>query len=502
MEAVYYNLSGGVNQALTKTELGADTKRIYWADSQNVEILQNRGIIKQKGNTLFLEIGEEITGLAEMKAYDVSKMVITTVTGKIYIYDDAHSLKTLVDKTLTGVKPVFQSFLNGILVMSESDGLFYIKNDNNYTVVNCNLNDLSGNILTGGVLTVYKGRVWVAKDATLYFSALGKYDDFTTPDDAGYMNEFHTDTGLITALKPYKDYLAIYKKSNVYLLTGTSPSDFAIVPFADIGAFGTNSVVNVENKQYFLSNGIYALEQIGELNQIQVGSEISKNIKEEFNYFINLQNAVALHYERKNQIWYFFPYYGKNYLNTIWINDYVNKAWYKRVLPQNIVNACVFKDYIYTADADGNIYKEDFGTSFDGEPIEFFWKSPFLAITNIHHRKIIDEFYFLLDSQYDNNFDFSVYKDYDEEYSDDLEKIFSVHPTHMIWADENTSDDLPCHWTNDDEEVPVWSVTKDFMEKAEISEANYAVQLCVSGTEITQACAIIGLQFREIYNDD
>ena len=29
MEVSYYNLSGGINQALTKTELGLDTKKIY-----------------------------------------------------------------------------------------------------------------------------------------------------------------------------------------------------------------------------------------------------------------------------------------------------------------------------------------------------------------------------------------------------------------------------------------------------------------------------------------
>lgn len=79
-------------------------------------------------------------------------------------------------------------------------------------------------------------------------------------------------------MKPYKDYLAIYKKNSVYLLTGTSPDDFAIVPFANKGAYGNNSIVNVDNKQYFLSNGIYALEQVGELNQIQLGSEIPKRL--------------------------------------------------------------------------------------------------------------------------------------------------------------------------------------------------------------------------------
>lgn len=502
MEVAYYNLAGGINQALTKTELGIDTKKIYWADSKNVEILQNRGVIRQKGNTLFLQFGEEITGISELTAYDISKLVITTVSGKIYIYDDEHSVKTLLEKTLTGVKPVFQNFLNGILVMTESDGLFYIKNNSNYEIVECNLKELSGEVLVGGSVAVYKGRVWVAKDAALYYSALGTYDDFTTAEDAGYINEFHTDTGSITALKPYKDYLAVYKKNSVYLLTGTSPKDFAIVLFANKGAVGTNSIINVENKQYFLSNGIFALEQVGELNQIQLGSEISAKIKNEFSSFRNLENSIALHNDAKSQIWYFFPYNSDNYFHTIWINDYVNKAWYKRVVPQNIVCACMYNGNIYTADKQGNIYREDFGQTFDGKPIEFMWKSPFLSITSPHHRKMIDEFYFLLDTEYDNDFDFSVYKDYDSEFSDDVERIYAVHQEHLIWADEDSPDTPSYCWPKDEDSVPVWSVNKDSLEKAEISESNYSIQLCVTGSRIQQHCSIIGLQFREVYNDD
>lgn len=502
MEVAYYNLAGGINQALTKTELGIDTKKIYWSDSKNVEILQNRGIVRQKGNTLFLQVGEEITGICELTAYNVSKLVITTISGKIYIYDNTTSVNTLLEKTLTGVKPVFQNFLNGILIMTESDGLFYIKNNSDYDVVACNLNELSGDLLVGGTVAVYKGRVWVAKGATLYYSALGTYNDFTTADDAGYINEFHTDTGLITALKPYKDYLAVYKKDSVYLLTGTSPEDFAITPFANKGAVGTNSIINVENKQYFLSNGIFALEQVGELNQIQLGSEISAKIKNEFSSFRNLEETIALHYDNKSQIWYFFPYNDDDYFHTIWINDYVNRAWYKRVVPQNIVCACVYNGNIYTADKLGNIYREDFGKNFNGTPVEFMWKSPFLAITSPHHRKTIDEFYFLLDTEYDNNFDFSVYKDYDSEFSDDMERIYSIHQDHLIWADENSRNGAPYCWPNDEDSVPIWSVNKDSLEKAEISEANYSIQLCITGSTIQQNCAIIGLQFREVYNDD
>lgn len=506
MEISYYNLSGGINQALTKTELGSDTKKIYWTDSENIEILQNRGIIKQKGNTQFLELPEQeaVTGLAEMRSGRFLKLVITTFSGKIYVYNYSNQKLVKLEKTITGQNPVFANFLDGVLVSSSSDSLFYIKNNDNNEVVECNLKDDKEKPVYSDVLAVYNGRVWVASGAVLYYSALGTYDDFSTPQDAGYIRNFHTNTDSVTALKPYKEYLAIYKKSEVYLLTGMNENDFTIVPFANKGAYSSKGIVNVENKQYFLSNGIYALEQVGELNQIQLGSEISKNIREEFKSFneVKMPEALSLHYETKSQVWYFFPYSDDNFFHVIWINDYLNKSWYKRVVPQNITCACLFNDYILTADDKGKIYREDYGSTFDGVPINFLWKSPFLSLGAIHHRKIIDEFYFILDEAYDNKFDFAVYKDYDSEYSDDVEKIYSVHFEHLIWADDEMSDKLSCHWAKDDENIPIWPVNRDTLEKAEISESNYSVQLCISGTASDESCAIIGIQFREIYNDD
>ena len=39
-------------------------------------------------------------------------------------------------------------------------------------------------------------------------------------------------------------------------------------------------------------------------------------------------------------------------------------------------------------------------------------------------------------------------------------------------------------------------------EKVEISESNYAVQICIDGKELTNNCGIIGFQFREIFYDE
>ena len=107
MEIAYYDLSGGINQASTKTELGLNTKKIYWTDSKNIEILQNRGICKQKGNKLFLNlpVRDKITGLFEMFFDNKFKLLITTNKGEIYIYDDITKSIDSIPVKLTGENP-------------------------------------------------------------------------------------------------------------------------------------------------------------------------------------------------------------------------------------------------------------------------------------------------------------------------------------------------------------------------------------------------------------
>lgn len=509
MKNAFYDLSGGINQASTKTELGLNPSQIFWSDAENVEILQNKGIVKQKGNTLILKlpVQEEVISLHQMKYEKNYNLIIVTKTGKLFIFNPTNKSVTQLNKTVSGLSRLnFVDFLNGVIVSSKTDALFFIKNNSTFDIVDCKLKDSAGITVKTDVIAIFKGRVWAASDSSIYYSALGRYDDFTTAEDAGYIKNFHTDTDDIVALKSYKDYLAIYKKHKVYLLTGTSPDDFAIVPFADKGTTSFSGVVNVNNKQYFLNQGIFSLEQSGDLNQIQLGNEITLKIKPEFDKFdkTRFDEVIALHYENKNQVWYFIPYKEDLYFHTIWINDYVNQAWFKRVVPQDIITACIFDENIFTADKDGQVYKEDFGSTFNGVPMSFLWKSPFLALGNSKVRKTIDNFNFVLDESYDNNFHFSVYKDYDSEYKDDLELVYSINSDNLNWHGDNLSESQNFYWDdeNNENKVSLWAVNVDSVYKAEISEANYAIQLCVEGKSVEQSTAIIGLEFNDIFAEE
>ena len=149
-----------------------NTKNIYWSDSKNIEILRNKGIIRQKGNALFKSLPNEesITAMQELKSGDDSKLVIATSSGHLYIYDETSTLIQL-EKTIVSSQPKIVEFLNGVLVYSQEDEMFYIKNNDEYEIEDCNLVKEDETPIYPTVVTPYKGRVWVAEGSTLYFSA-------------------------------------------------------------------------------------------------------------------------------------------------------------------------------------------------------------------------------------------------------------------------------------------------------------------------------------------
>src|SRR5574344_1730877 len=100
----FYDLSGGINQSETKVVLGMDLKKIFWSDSKNVEILQNKGFIRQKGNTLFtnLDSGEQILTIHQINNKKIYNLIIITKSGKIYIFNPKSQTKKLLEKTISG----------------------------------------------------------------------------------------------------------------------------------------------------------------------------------------------------------------------------------------------------------------------------------------------------------------------------------------------------------------------------------------------------------------
>ncbi len=144
MQTFFYKLSGGINQAASKTALGQDSKTLYWSDSENVEILQGNGIIKQKGNSLFLNIEDEskIIAIHQLKDGINYNLLIATSSGKIFVYLTASQTFVTVDKTIDGsATPNFVDYLDGVVDMNKSASgeETNVVGENNMTERDCKL---------------------------------------------------------------------------------------------------------------------------------------------------------------------------------------------------------------------------------------------------------------------------------------------------------------------------------------------------------------------------
>lgn len=547
------DFSSGINLSKTALQLGLDSNKTPWASGLNVEIYNQSGVCRQNGNML-ITTAPDFQGINSLFTFapkadnKKQKILYSTTSGKFYEYDCTTRVHKCLKKNLSTEKGcIYTLYIGGVAIANGVDEPFFYSVDEDGSKVS-EMNTVSKDGETpiiAEAICSYKSRLWLAAQNTLYYSALGTYNDWTSTEDAGYISNFHCDEAPITALKPYKDYIAIYKQNQTYLLSGSSPDDFAVIPFADKGAASQDSVVTAANKQFFFSDALFTLEQTGILAQITLGNEASLNIKPVLNgtpasyktfetedadgnkkiYLAGaaldksrLSRLKAVPCERKNQLWFYIPTQNNDYINNIWIYDWLNSAWTLRALPQPVLCAAKFGDDIICATQDGKILLEDYGPSFDGLPIQFEWKSPFLTLGNPNSRKLIDYFYFLVSDTTDNNFIFSVYKDYDSLDAQDQENINVSNSLNMLWASEAT-DDKKSSWAEEPQTTTSsdtstspgslaqqtasnhWAISSETVQKAEISNSCIAIQICIEGTLPQHNFALIGLEYKEITPD-
>lgn len=499
MKSLFYNLSGGLNTAATKTDLGLETSKVFWSEAQNVEIFKNKGVTRQNGNTqtFCASLNKPITSIFGYVIDGIEYILHTTDDGQLYCYNsDSEVITEVAYKFTSPLNITYTRFLQGVVLSNGVDEPIYYNHKNPSAVESTKATASTAAKIRSTAVCAYKGRLWMAMGGTLYFSALGRYNDWSSANDAGYISNFLCDVDEITALAGYKDYLAIYKADATFMLSGSNPTDFAVQKFADKGARNQSMVINVANKQYFFNSAVFTLEQVGILSQLTLGQELSLDIKPEFELYNNSSpyRGCAIHYEAKNQLWFFCPTISNVYISTVLIYDYINQAWTKRIIPQQITSATSCNGKIYTATADGIVLQEDSGHTFNGEPIEFVWKSPFFSLGEPNLRKCVEDFYFLLDDNFDNQFRFSTYKNYDSACEDDIIAIDTQNSDFLVW-----DSDL-YNWA-DDNLGNIWTNLGEGVYKSEITQSNYSVQLAIHGDKPTHNFALIGLEFKEVYYD-
>ena len=153
------------------------------------------------------------------------------------------------DSLITGLEsgkiPCYGIY-NDILVLTSSSSVDVPKKYDQTTAAN-----LGGTPPNFDFFTIHKNRAWAAgvdsNPSRLYYSALDNIEDWTGAG-SGSIDISSNDGGVITGLwGEHKNVLWVFKgpqKLSIHYITGSSPSDFARVPFArGVGASNHNGIV-------------------------------------------------------------------------------------------------------------------------------------------------------------------------------------------------------------------------------------------------------------------
>ena len=503
----FYDFSGGINTSSTQVMLGYGSKKLNWDDSYNVELYKNQGVARMSGNQTLLDDDVEdncaIIAICEYPGA-TDGFVYARKDGKIKHYSNITRLSAVIfdyEKEITSVE--FTRYLDGVVFFASGcEGYYYNVSAEDEKVKPLNIKDSKDDNICPDAACTFAGRIWLAKDSTVYFSALGRYDDWESENDAGYIANFHSSVIKISALALYCGNLAIFKSDGVYLLSGTSPDNFAVVKFADKGVFGSRAVCTCNNKQYFFnSDGLFALSQVGELSQIMMSGNIASPIENTFKEMdkSRISEAFCVPYEKKNQIWFYLPFAGNLYFQTIMIYDFANDCWTKRIEEQNITCAANVYSEVVSGCSGGRILMENIGSTFDGEPIKFSFSTPFFHLGKPSERKIIEDFALLLDETGENRFKFSVSKDFVKEIRSDWEYIKTTQTGSLIWASfDEAKTAYNCFETSYN---PTWARSYQSTIGVQIFDSNLSVALHIEGEEEGDGFKLVGIEFKELLND-
>jgi len=502
----FYNFKGGLDYKNSPPLVSQNETASSWADGYNVELLENGGIVKMNGSQLFAQLPDNsddyIIGGFEGEQNNTKFLVVVTNNGNFYHYSNNSFVLKKSGLTI-GAKPIFKTYLNGVLVSNGIDEPFVYVPDDETEIHSCNCTTSGGHNIRGTAVEIYKGRIWIADGSTIYYSALGKYNDWTTAEDSGSISNFHNDTSKITALCCFKDMLVIHKEESSFLLSGNSPDNFTIQPFSNLGAISPFGINTANGRHLFFNKQIYPF-QVNELGEIIQGKPVPLLIESKLSEFVNLKNnkCILLNYKNKSQLWCFLYKSNENYFNNILVYDYINNAWFLRIVPYNITTAWEYDGIIYSASDNGKIVKEGVGNSFLGEPVKFMWASPFFHFGSVNSRKTTENLALVFATNKDNNFTFQTRKDYSNYEIFDKIPFTNITSNILVFTDENGD----CgQGVLDDTNTSYGYVTMP-AEKIEnfittITGANKSVQIQIYGNKLYNSLALLGLEFQDVYFD-
>jgi hypothetical protein len=200
--------------------------------------------------------------------------------------------------------------------------------DNNLSLSNVLGEELLWFTLAPKYVELYNNQLFFAgfssAPSTVFFSEIGQ------PEKIQAQNFFEVRTNdgdRITGLKTYNSQLIIFKEKSISTLTGDNPANFLLREISDeYGCLSNRAICIYEDYLTFLDKKGICL-----FNGANIGimSNPIEPVFQAMNTSAALENATAIHFRSRNELWFSIPCDGSTFNNCTVVYDYLSKAFTK-----------------------------------------------------------------------------------------------------------------------------------------------------------------------------
>lgn len=381
-----------------------------------------------------------------------------------------------------------------------TDSNYYLSDISELNAVYTNEDDPNiSKPVRGLALQSYQGRIFVGgNDGILYYSEVGLIHGWDLKYGAGAIPSFYDDNSDFTAFGLWDKYLIICKRERSYILDGTDAdtTNWTISPYSDFTCDSQQSWL-VANNSFLVytrtGGGIYPLLQRTIYNANYQGNDLSVKIRDSFEYVntAKFDYIFPVYAPKKKYIMFYIPMLMGVGSNYCFIFDIQSKTWLLRVVPQDVTVAFRFNNEIYIGTSDGKVLKEFSSLTFDGQPIEWYWKSPWFSYGEGSNHLSTREFRINIAEESTNRFHIRNRRDGKDAYntravSNDLDSFIG-----LVWDVDNEENSLTdTTWDNDS-----WVTTSHIVKRFPLPKQYFqTTQIEFYGNAVGEGMSIYGFE--------
>ncbi len=340
---------------------------------QNVDFSESFGrLTKRKGHSIYvparLGATEKICGLYEFVLSTGTKKLLAATNDDIYDITDLTNWTSIHnDTSLNGTNVDFAAFNDLCIFVGEE-------------LTSSKWTGTGSSSVLGGTppsnvkhVEVHKRRVFMANSSAgasrLHFSALDNAEDWTTADDAGFIDISKADGDVITGLASLGSVLLIFKKHSTWALYGNSPSTFSIAQISpSVGCCNPKTIVKCDKFAIFLAtDGVYSANSDGVVL-------LNYNIKPTIDALTDTARGIACAGKLRTQYWLCIDTDADGNNDEVYVLDYVYGVWGRYTNKKENVFCRLYSGVLISGGSDTDVIRvHDITDNDNGVAINMIW---------------------------------------------------------------------------------------------------------------------------------